>query len=108
MGRENQSRGPVSTADLIGILLYILSWELTAALFAGRWLFGPGWFGPWREWVALGISVALSVYYAVRGRWEVLRFFLTAQYCGQLSRRQALVVVALVTFAGAFAAWLFI
>ena len=108
MARVSQSRVPVKMADLFGVLLFTMSWELTAALFAGRWLFGPGWFGPHREWAALGVSVALSVYYAIWGRRQVRRYHLTAQGRGHVSPQQAFVVVILVTAAGAFATWLFV
>jgi hypothetical protein len=108
MAGASQPRVPVRTVDLIGLLLLAMSWLLTAALFAGRWLFGPGWFGPHREWAALGVSVVLSAYYAIWGRRQVRRYYLTAQTRGQLSRWQALAVVALVMMAAAFGTWLFV
>src|ERR1019366_4933714 len=57
-----------STPALVSLVLCDLSWILSAAMFGGRRLFGPGWFGQDREWVALGVSVALSIFHWFWGR----------------------------------------
>jgi hypothetical protein len=97
------------TATLLSFMLWILSWELTCAMFLGRWLFGPQWFGPHREWAALGVSVALSIYLFVWGRAQI-RQLTSAARGRQLTMTwgQSLLVVGLVVLEGVFATWLFV
>ncbi|MCD4728668.1 MAG: hypothetical protein K8R46_13465 [Pirellulales bacterium] len=99
-----QMRESESTAALVGLLLLLLSWELTAAMFLGRWLFGPGWFGPFREWMALGLSVALSIYHHFWGR-KLLRH--PHQIGRRLTFSQTIVTVILMITAGVIGTFLF-
>lgn len=92
------------TAAIVSLLLLCLSWELTAALFIGRWLFGPGWFGPCREWVALGVSMGLLIQYQLWGRRLMRQHYRVAH---KLTLGQAVIVVILMVGAGAFGTWLF-
>jgi predicted permease len=97
-----------STAALISFVLCVLSWELTAAMFIGRWLFGPNWFGPDREWAAFAISIALSNYQGLIGRTLIRKHY---QF-GDSSLRtltvgQVVAVIVMMIGAGAFGTWLF-
>jgi hypothetical protein len=98
--------GPLA---LLSYLLCLLSWQLTAALFLGRWLLGPAGLGPHREWAALALSVVLSGYYVLWGRNHVRRYRrMTRGRREALTWRQALIVAALMTAVGAFGTWLFV
>ncbi len=93
------------TAAVVSLLLLALSWALTTALFIGRWLFGPGWFGLWREWAALGISVGLLVQHQVWGRRLIRQHY---QVGHKLTVGQTILVVIIVLAAGVFGTWLFV
>ena len=98
-----------STAALISLLLCILSWELVAAMFVGRWLFGPNWFGAHREWIAFAAGVALSVFHILVGRRLMRQHYQPGDESKRsLTAGQALVVIVLVVGAGVFGTWLFI
>src|SRR5437016_2339377 len=97
MKKEELPRVGFSTATHVSYILWVLSWELTGAMFLGRWLFGPQWFGPHREWAALGVSVALSIYHLIWGRARIRQYRIAAR--GRqpvITWGQALVVVGLV------------
>lgn len=98
-----------STAALISLILFILSWELTAAIFVGRWLFGPAWFGPFREWVALAISIVLSLYHVFVGRPLLRKYYPQIGVLSQhsLTVGQAIVVVVMMVGTGVIGTWLF-
>jgi hypothetical protein len=95
-----------SAALVVSFMLCILSWELTAAMFVGHWLFGAGWFGPDREWAAFGVSAALSVYYGFWGR-NLIREHHRKVGQEHMTGGQAIAVIVLAVAAGAFGTWLF-
>jgi hypothetical protein len=106
---EELPRGATPTATLLSVFALIFSWQLTAALFVGRWLFGPGWLGPHRELVTLGVSTVLSIYYAVWGRARMEQYKRATQGSQQtMTWGQAGLVVMLVVFRGVFGTWLFV
>jgi hypothetical protein len=97
-----------STAALISFVLCALSWELTGAMFVGRWLFGPDWFGPHREWAAFAVSVALSVFHTLVGRPLMQKHCQPGDSPNRsLTAGQAIAVIVLMVCAGAFGTWLF-
>jgi hypothetical protein len=97
-----------STSPVVSFVLRVLSWELTAALFGGRWLFGSDWLGAQREWAALGVSLTLSLYHWFWGRRLLRRHFqLEGQSPGTMNWGQAMAVVVLMIAGGAFGTWLF-
>jgi hypothetical protein len=104
----NQRSSWKSTAALVSIILCTLSWELTAAMFIGRRLFGADWFGPDREWGALTVSIILSFYHAFIGRRLIQQH---SKPCDPSQRAlttwQAIIVILLFVSAGAFGTWLF-
>lgn len=98
-----------STAALISLILFILSWQLTAAIFIGRWLFGPAWLSPHRAWVVVAITVALSLYHVLVGRPLLRRYY---PQTGDLSKHsltlsQSITVVVMMIGAGVIGTWLF-
>ena len=95
-----------STAALVSLVLCALSWDLTAVMFGGRWLFGAGWFGPHREWIAFVVSAAFSIYHLCWGRPLLRKYY---QH-GDASQRtltvgQSAAVIVMVVGFGAFATW---
>jgi hypothetical protein len=97
-----------STAALVSFTLCVLSWELSAAMFAGRWLFGQTWFGPHREWAAFAVSVASSLFHRFIGRRLIRNHYQSGNSSiRSLSAGQAVAVTVLVIAGGAFGTWLF-
>ncbi len=77
-------------------------------MFVGRWLFGPGWFGPHREWAAFTISVALFMFHALVGRPLMQRYSQSGDPSNRsLTVGQAVAVIVIMVGAGAFGIWLF-
>ena len=93
-------------APVISFMLCMLSWELTAAMFGTRWLFGPGWFGPDKEWVRIWRErglVRLPCVLWTAPDVEILHKGLQEQ----MTVAQAFAVVLLSIAAGVFGTWLF-
>lgn len=98
-----------STAALVSLVFCVLSWELTGAMFVGRWLFGPLWFGPHREWFALGVGVGLSAYHLLWGRRLLQKHYRVGDASDKsLTVLQVVAVAVLLVAAGAFGTWLFV
>jgi hypothetical protein len=102
-------------AATIALILLILSWQLTVVMFGVYCLFGPRWFGPLREWTALGVSLCLHAFHLLWGR-RILQKHLpvgNAQIRGPIAKTsgQAVLVVVIIVaiFLGAavFGVWLF-
>jgi hypothetical protein len=97
------------TLTLLCVLAMVLSWQLTAAVYIGKWLFGPGWFGPHKVWATLSVSVILTVIYRVWGRGRLQEYHRLSQSRQQfMTWTQAALVVVLMIAAGSFGAWLFV
>jgi hypothetical protein len=106
--READGQTWRSTAALVSLVLCALSWELSAAMFAGRWMFGADWFGRHREWAAFGVSVALSVFYWFWGRRLLQKNYRPGDTSQRsLTAGQVLAVTVIMVVGGAFGTWLF-
>jgi hypothetical protein len=109
MAQPKPLRVRVETKSVVSVVLWGLSWELTGTLLAIRWLFRPGWLSLHQEWVALAVSISLSVYHAAWGRASARRYLQVKQTGREaLTWRQAFIIVALVVIAGTFFTWLFL
>jgi len=98
----------IPTATHLSFMLWILSLQLTAAIFLGHLLFGHGWFGPLREVTAFAISMALTVYHGLWGRARIRQYHQIAKERQPvMTIGQALVVVFLILLAAVFGTWLF-
>ena len=97
-----------STATLVSLVLCVLSWELSAAMFTGRWLFGADWFGPHREWAAFAVSVAMSVFHWLWGRRLLQKNYQPGDPSHRsLTASQMAAVCVMMIGAGVFGTWLF-
>jgi hypothetical protein len=77
-------------------------------MIVGRWLCGPAWFGPDREWAALALSLLLTLFHRSVGR----RLLQKHVRPGDQSRRslntgQVIAVVVIAVAGGTFGTWLF-
>ena len=105
----NKANGPVviPTRTLIAILLQTFPWSLTAVLWIGKWLTYGQWPGKHKEWIALGVSAVLSVYFLISGDAESHKGYWPAARRGAaVAGRQAVLVVLVVVSFGIFATWL--
>jgi hypothetical protein len=103
------SKQPGPTSSIIGLILLIISLQLSAAMIFGRWFFGPGWFGPVKETAAFCMSALLFVSYVLWGRKSARAAFdPRTQPTLTVSPFQAMVVVILIVAFAAFSTWLFV
>ena len=103
MGREAARRYllrkfPPNPAGAMSLLLWIISWELTATTFLARRLFGAAWIGSEREWAAFVASLILSFHVFLGRRLSINR--------NEGHWANAVVVVSLMVGMGFFASWL--
>src|SRR5215475_6120308 len=103
MDKLNRRRSMVA---ILSLLLCVLSWELTAALFFRHAVFGGRWLMPLKQILALAVSASLSVYVRVWARPLVQEYRRQGQPIGNtLSGLEIVAVTLMVVAASAFAVW---
>ena len=92
---------------LLSLLLMTLSWELSLVMLVGRWNYGDKWFNGVHGWVAIAVSVGLSVFHGHWGHKYLKAHF--AKHRGakmEISALQAVMVVAVILAGACFVVWL--